>query len=114
MFRNKIISAILLSCALGATALSARAQILKGRVTDEKNHPVVRAHIQLLREGKIRNRSYSNRKGKYQMWPVDPGYYQALVSVEGYDRIIRDIDLKRTDSTVIDFCMHKKSGLLSR
>jgi hypothetical protein len=114
MFRRTITTLLVSGCSLFAGAISGSAQVLKGRVTDEKNHTVLRAHIQLLRDGKIRNRAYTNRKGRYQMWPVDPGYYQALVSVEGYDRIIRDIDLRRTDSTVIDFNMHKTTRLLSR
>ena len=89
-------------------------QILKGRITDEKDKAINHAHIQILRDGKIRNRTYSNKKGTYQMWPVDPGYYQALVSVVGYDRVIRNIDLKSRDSNIVDFSLHKTSGLLSK
>ncbi len=89
-------------------------QTLKGHVTDEKERPLNHVHIQLLRDGKQRYRCYTNKKGNYQVWPVDPGYYQALVTVEGYDRLVRDINLKRTDSSIINFSLHKKPGLLAR
>ena len=106
--------AICLFAALVFIGSGADCQILKGRITDEKGHPIVHAHIQILRDGNIRNRAYSNKTGSYQMWPVDLGYYQALVTVKGYDRIIRDIDLKGRDSSIIDFSLHKQPGLLAR
>jgi hypothetical protein len=87
---------------------------LKGRITDEKKKPIYRAHIQLIRDGKIKNRTFTDWKGNYQIWPIGPGGYQALVSLDGYDRIVQNIDIKPVDTVRIDFTLHKKGGLLSK
>ena len=89
------------------------AQDLKGRVTDEKDHPVFNADVRLYRDGHLKNRAYCNKKGKYHIWPIDPGGYQAVITVAGYDRIVRNINLKTRDSSVVDFKLVKKPGLLS-
>ena len=100
---------VLLAC---QTAIFA--QELKGKITDERNKPIYRAHIQLLRDGVIKNRAFTDWRGNYHIWPIAQGGYQALISVDGYDRIIRDINIKTIDTMYVHFAMHKKSSLLSK
>ena len=86
---------------------SVHAQELKGRVLDENNQPVYRAHIQLLREGVLKARTFTNHKGNYHFWPVGIGGYQALITVNGSDRLLQNIDIKVIDTVRIDFVLHK-------
>jgi hypothetical protein len=94
--------------------LATQAQELMGTITDEHKRPVYRAHLQLLRDGKLRNRVFTDTKGRYHIWPIEPGGYQALISLDGYDRVIQDIDIKKRDTVTIDFILRKKPGLLSK
>ena len=111
---NKCALFALLVCITSNYCINSNAQELKGHIVDEHKKPIYRAHIQLMRDGKLRNRAFTDWQGKYHIWPIERGGYQALVSVEGYDRIVRDINLKTMDTTFIDFTLHKKSTILSK
>ena len=90
------------------------AQELRGTVTGKNEKPVPGAHLALYRDGVLRNRTAANGKGKYHIWPIEPGGYQAIVSVAGYDRIVRFIDIKTRGTDTIDFALHKTTGILSK
>jgi len=90
------------------------AQDIRGCVTDEKHKPIQGAIVKLYRDGVQRNRASTNKKGYYHIWPIEPGGYQAFVDVQGYDRIIHDIDKKTRETDTFNFELRKKSGLLAQ
>lgn len=108
---NKSVFVILIL--LLSTAVSSFSQEVKGRVTDDKNRPIGKANIKLVRDGITKNRITTNLQGKYHIWPIAQGAYQALISVDGYYRILQNIEIKKIDTTYIDFVLHKKTGILS-
>jgi len=67
---------------------SAFAQEISGRVLDEKKEPLVTAVIQVFQGGILKSGGVTDYDGNYTIKPLDPGYYNVLVSYIGYDSIM--------------------------
>ena len=87
---------------------SAYAQDLRGQVADVDNKPIYHANLRLVRDGVLKARASTDHKGRYHFWPIGMGAYQAIVSANGRDQIVRNIEIKDPGTTVEDFAIKKR------
>ena len=108
-FRVKAWSALLTTvCSMAILQHQACGQDLRGRVTDSDNRPIYHANLRLVRDGVLKARASTNHKGQYHFWPIGVGAYQAILSADGKDQIVRNIEIKGPGTTVEDFAIKKR------
>jgi hypothetical protein len=67
---------------------SSFAQEISGRVLDEKKEPLPSAVVRVYQGGILKGINGSDFDGNYTVKPLDPGYYDVLVSYTGYDSLM--------------------------
>lgn len=66
---------------------------LWGKVIDEKNHPIARAKVTIMKSGRAIS-ALTRTSGKYLFKDLQPGTYRVLVSKPGFRTSVCDISLK--------------------
>lgn len=84
---TRIIRYLLLVVLIGFSG-SVLAQEISGKVLDEKKEPLPSAVIRVYQGGIMKGINGTDFDGLYTVKPLDPGYYDVLVSYTGYDSIM--------------------------
>ena len=82
-WRGKTTRAVLLTTCL-LPALSARAVIVRGRVTDALGKAVPGARVQLIEQGQVVTLGYAAADGSYEVRSADAGRFTLLTSAAGF------------------------------
>lgn len=77
--------------------VSAQSQLLTGKVTDEKQQPVIGANIHLLNTGEG---AVTDAGGNYRLTDLLPGKYTVMVSAIGFAEENKEINLSKSGATL--------------
>ena len=69
-------------------SVAARAQVISGKITDNKSHPIADAFVHVLNTNLS---AITNDQGAYSFEPIQPGKYSISVSAVGYSEVNEDI-----------------------
>lgn len=69
-------------------SVAATAQEIAGVVVDEKKEPPIYAALQIKQGNATVASGITDIQGKYRIKPLEPGYYNVLVTYPGYDSIM--------------------------
>ena len=64
------------------------AQEIAGKILDTKKEPLINATVQVYQGGILKGGNVSDYDGNFLVKPLDPGYYDVLVSFTGYDSVM--------------------------
>ncbi len=76
--------------------------VLKGRILNEKNEPIINATIQLFNNQQLKAGNVTDYDGNYTLSPLDSGKYDVVATYYGYDSIITSVQIKPGDTVVLD------------
>jgi hypothetical protein len=87
---------------------------IAGKVLDEKKEPLLSATVQIYQGGILKGGNVTDFDGIYSVKPLDPGYYDVLVSYTGYDSImITKVVVQPGGKTTQNFTMSRASKELT-
>ncbi len=69
-------------------SVAAQAQVISGKITDNKSHPIADAFVHVLNTNLS---AITNDQGAYSFEPIQPGKYSISVSAVGYSEVNEDI-----------------------
>ena len=83
---------------------STEAQEITGNVVDGKKEPVMQGVVYVTQGGRVRGTCTLDYDGNYQIKPLDPGCYDAVVVSTGYDTILmNDVIVDPDRRTILNF-----------
>lgn len=86
---------------------------IAGKVVDEKKEPLLSATVQVYQGGILKGGNVTDFDGNYSVKPLEPGYYDVLVSFTGYDSmIVTRVIVQPGSRTTQNFSMQRKSVML--
>lgn len=86
---------------------------IAGKVLDEKKEPLLSATVQVYQGGILKGGNVTDFDGNYSVKPLDPGYYDVLVSFTGYDSMmVTRVIVQPGGKTTQNFQMERKSTVL--
>lgn len=81
---------------------------IAGKVLDDKKEPMINATVQVYRGGILKGGNVTDFDGLYSIKPLDPGYYDVLVTFAGYDSaMITKVVVQPGGKTTQNFTMIK-------
>ena len=76
--------------------------ILKGRIFDEKNEPLINATIQLFNNQQLMAGNVTDYDGNYTLSPLNSGKYDVVATYYRYDSIITSVQIKEGETLALD------------
>ncbi len=87
---------------------------IAGKVLDEKKEPLLSATVQVYQGGILKGGNVTDFDGIYSVKPLEPGYYDVVVSFTGYDSImVTRVIVEPGHRTTQNFTMSRASKELT-
>jgi len=87
---------------------------IAGKVLDEKKEPLLSATVQVYQGGILKGGNVTDFDGIYSVKPLEPGFYDIVVSFTGYDSImVTKVIVEPGHRTTQNFTMSRASKELS-
>lgn len=81
-----------------------------GKVFDDKKEPLISATVQIFQGGILKGGNVTDFDGFYLVKPLDPGYYDVLVTYAGYDSMmVTRVVVQPGSRTTENFTMQRAS-----
>jgi Ca-activated chloride channel homolog len=104
---------ILLIVMILLTLPSAAQQQIAGKVVDEKKEAVMSATVVALQQNMLKGGSVTDFDGHYTLGPLDPGIYDVLVTMPGYDSaLMTKIIVSLAGKSIVNFSLVRSSTQL--
>lgn len=87
---------------------------IAGKVLDDKKEPLISATVQVYQGGILKGGNVTDYDGIYSIKPLEPGYYDVLVTFTGYDStMVTRVVVQPSGRTTQNFTMSRASKELT-